>query len=58
MTQWLRLCSFTAESVGSIPGQGTKIPQTANAAKKKREREKEKENKLTITKGGGRGINL
>ena len=57
MTQWLRLCSFTAESVGSIPGQGTKIPQTANAAKKK-EREKEKENKLTITKGGGRGINL
>ena len=25
--QWLRLCAFTAEGVGSIPGQGTKIPQ-------------------------------
>ena len=26
-SQWLRLCTFTAEGPGSIPGQGTKIPQ-------------------------------
>ena len=25
--QWLGLCSFTAEGLGSISGQGTKIPQ-------------------------------
>ena len=25
--QWLRLCTSTAEGTGSIPGQGTKIPQ-------------------------------
>ena len=25
--QWLRLCTFTAEGTGSIPGPGTKIPQ-------------------------------
>ena len=24
--QWLRLCAFTAGGMGSIPGQGTKIP--------------------------------
>ena len=24
--QWLTLCSSTAQSVGLIPGQGTKIP--------------------------------
>ncbi len=25
--QWLGLCAFTAEGLGSIPGQGTKTPQ-------------------------------
>ena len=25
--QWLGLCTFTAEDQGSIPGQGTEIPQ-------------------------------
>ena len=25
-SQWLRICAFTAEDVGSIPGWGTKIP--------------------------------
>ena len=29
MVQWLGLCAFTAEDAGSIPGLGTKIPQTA-----------------------------
>ena len=27
VVQWLGLCIFTAEGVGSIPGQGTKILQ-------------------------------
>ena len=27
--QWLGLNSFTAEGRGSIPGEGTEIPQTA-----------------------------
>ena len=27
MIQWLGLCSFTAEGLDSISGQGTKIPQ-------------------------------
>ena len=27
--QWLGLCAFTAEGLGSIPGQETKIPQAA-----------------------------
>ena len=27
--QWLRLCAFTAEGTGSIPGQGTKLLQAA-----------------------------
>ena len=27
VVQWLGLCAFTAEGLGSIPGQGTKIPQ-------------------------------
>ena len=25
MTQWLRLCTFNARGMGSIPGQGTRI---------------------------------
>ena len=33
--QWLRLGSFTAVALDSIPGRGTKIPQATSAAKKK-----------------------
>ena len=29
VVQWLRLHAFTAEGPGSIPGQGTRIPQAA-----------------------------
>ena len=40
--QWLGLGAFTAVGLGSIPGQGTKIPQAArcgqNVKKKKRRR--------------------
>ena len=35
MVQWLGLCAFTAEGVGSIPGQGTKIPQAVQWDQKK-----------------------
>ena len=35
VVQWLGLCTFTAEGVGSIPGQGTKIPQALRPKNKK-----------------------
>ena len=34
MVQWLRLCPSNAEGVGSIPGQGTKIPHAAQPKSK------------------------
>ena len=33
--QWLGLCAFTAEDLGSIPGWGTKIPQVVRHGQKK-----------------------
>ena len=33
--QWLRLRAFTTMGWGSVPDQGTKIPQTAQRGKKK-----------------------
>ena len=38
MIQWLGLCSFTAEGMGSIPGLGTKIPEAAQLQPKKKEK--------------------
>ena len=35
VVQWLGLHAFTAEDPGSIPGQGTKIPQAASHGQKK-----------------------
>ena len=32
---WLGLCAFTAEGSDSIPGQGTKIPRTAQGRQNK-----------------------
>ena len=34
--QWLRLCAFTVEGLGLIPGGGTKIPQAAWRGQKKK----------------------
>ena len=34
--QWLRLCATTAGGVGSIPGQGTKIPYASWHSKNKK----------------------
>ena len=36
VVQWLGLGSFTAEDLGSIPGQGTKIPQATLLGRKKK----------------------
>ena len=44
VAQWLRLCAFPAEGMGSIPGQGTKIPCTTHNDQKNGE--KKKENKI------------
>ena len=39
--QWLRLCTLTAEGLGSIPGQGTKIPQAMRHGQKKKKKRAE-----------------
>ena len=36
--QWLRLGTFTAVALGSIPGQRTKIPQTMQRGQKERKK--------------------
>ena len=36
VVQWLGLRAFTAEGSGSIPGQGTKIPQAVWQGQKKK----------------------
>ena len=36
MVQWLELCAVTAEGLGSIPGQGTKILQAVQGAPPKK----------------------
>ena len=42
MVQWLGLRASTAGGMGSIPGQGTKIPHAAQQSKKKKLRYKVK----------------
>ena len=42
--QWLGLCTLISKGLGSIPGQGTKIPQ-AMWSSQKENREKENKNK-------------
>ena len=37
---WLGLCTFTDEGEGSIPGQGTKIPQDTRHGQKKKKKKK------------------
>ena len=40
MVQWLGLHTLIAEGPGSIPGQGTKIPQSNSSSKKKKKKKK------------------
>ena len=42
--QWLGLCNSIAGSAGSIPDQGTKIPQTTQCGQKQTKNPKTKEN--------------
>ena len=44
--QWLGLCIPTAEGMGSIPGQGTKIPLVTWYGQKRKERKVEVWQKL------------
>ena len=44
VVQWLGLCTFTAESLGSIPGLGTQIACTPEK-KRKEKKKKKKQNK-------------
>ena len=37
VVQWLGLSAFTAESLGSIPGQGTKILKATQCSKNRKE---------------------
>ena len=41
MIQWLRLSASTVGGMGSIPGQGTKIPHAARCGQKKKKMEGE-----------------
>ena len=38
--QWLELSDFTAMFLGSVPGQGAKIPQTKWCSRKKTKKKK------------------
>ena len=42
--QWLGFCTFTAEGIGSTPGQGTKIPQASRHDQKKKKSNKQTKN--------------
>ena len=62
MVQWLRLHASNAGHVGSIPGQGTKIPHAMKPGKKKKIQETNtiRRDSYTITeesikRGGGTG---
>ena len=35
VVQWLGFCAFTVEILGSIPGQGTEIPQAMQSGQKR-----------------------
>ena len=49
MVQWLGLCAFTDEGVGSVPGPGSKIPQAMWCGQKTH---KKQTNKRTYSSKG------
>ena len=51
VVQWLGPRTSTAGGTGSIPGQGTKIPQAVQPKKKKK---RKKEKNLKLSSFGGR----
>ena len=40
MIQWLGFCALIAEDLGSVPGQGTKIPQAMWCGQKRKGKKK------------------
>ena len=52
VVQWLGLCTFTAEGLGSIPDRGTKIPRATQHSPPPppKKRKAKKENLLHIVK--------
>lgn len=50
--QWLGLCAATAEAMGSIPGQGTKIPRATWPGQKKNQKERIKRNNESQDESG------
>ena len=40
MADWLGLGAFTAKGMGSVPGQGTKIPQAGQCSQKQQQQQK------------------
>ena len=57
MVQWLGLHVFTAGGAGSIPAQGTKIPQAAGCSQEKKKKKKKNFAKL-LTPRPGKGLLL
>ena len=49
--QWLGLCAFTAESLGSIPGWGTKIARVAQRGQKQTNKTKKTHQMCILTNG-------
>ena len=54
--QWLGFCAPTAGGMGSIPGQGTKIPLGIAKKKKKRDRERKTLTILKVVRLGTEGL--
>ena len=54
--QWLGLCAFTAEGLGSFPGQETKMPQAVRHRQKKQN--KTKQNKTWCVNTMGKAIKI
>ena len=50
MVQWLRLCSYSAGGMGSIPGRGTKIPRASWHGQKKKKKYLKKKGKPEFRK--------
>ena len=60
MAQWLELCTSTAESMGSIPGQETKIPHTMWYSKKQMNKPNKNTEKKTrlVHNSGEKGLGV
>ena len=48
VVQWLGPNNFTPEGLGSIPGQGTKIPKVMQHGQKEKEKQKMDQQSLRI----------